>query len=107
MDIKDFIKPPIDFLQVKDIEEDSSVFIIGESKIIYNENFKSEKLRIPVIFNKKEYNFDASKTNARKITEILGDDTKLWISNELILGKIDMEIKGKNKKIIDVKKIEK
>lgn len=85
--IDDFVKAGGSFLSAKDvISNPNSVYIItSEGKIVKSEKFNTEKLQLEGEFNKTPKTFDLSRTNARRIADKLGTDTKTWIGKTLLL----------------------
>jgi hypothetical protein len=82
--ISDFIKQSGEFLKPANVKDGSSAVIIGEAEIVHNDKFDSDRLHIPIEMDKKEYTFDASKTNARIISTKLGEDTAKWIGKVIV-----------------------
>lgn len=87
MDISNFTKQQGEFLKANIVNENQDALfeIIGESEVVHNEKFDTDRLLVPVKLGEKEYTFDSSKTNARTIEEKLGKDTKEWIGKHLAL----------------------
>lgn len=104
--ISDFVKQQGEFLKAEIVKEGSTAKIIGEAEVVHNEKFDTDRLHIPVEIEGKEYTFDASKTNARTISETLGDDTSKWIGKELVLEKYKTKTsEGKMTDAINVKSV--
>lgn len=83
--ITEFVKQQGEFLKADMIEANTTAKIIGVAEIVHNDKFDTDRLHVPVKIGDKEYTLDASKTNARIITEALGDDTSKWVDKELLL----------------------
>ena len=83
--ISDFVKQRGEFLKADSVKQDTKAEITGESEIVHNEKYDTDRLHIPVKVEDKEYTFDASRTNARVIAETLGEDTSKWIGKTLLL----------------------
>ena len=88
MDIKDFTKPANQFWKADEvIKNPNAVFVVTvEPKLIETEykGQKTQKLRVEGEFDKQPRVFDMSKTNARKVQEKLGQETKSWRGHALI-----------------------
>jgi len=98
------------FLKADDIQKNPGVIfkITGEGLITKSEKFQNERLHIPGTFGKDEKTFDCSKTNARTIKEVLGDDTANWIGAELSFETYRTKTSdGKMTDAINVKQIKK
>lgn len=87
MDISNFTKKQGDFLKSNIVNENQNALfeIIGESEVVHNEKFDTDRLFVPVKLGEKEYTFDCSRTNARAIEEKLGSDTSKWKGKHLVL----------------------
>lgn len=104
--ITDFVKQQGEFLKATEIKEGTVAIIIGEAEVKHNDKYDTDRLHIPVEIDKKQYVFDASKTNARVIAEKLGEDTKTWLGKTLVLEKYKTKTsEGKMSDAINVKEV--
>lgn len=87
MDISSLTSLTGNFLKAENVKnaENGAWKISGESKIIENK-FKIMRIHVPLTYGDNEFIFDCSKTNAKKISEELGNETKHWINNFLHLS---------------------
>ena len=87
MEIDNYVKPQAMFLKADDVasKPEELFHIVGEGKVIVSEKFGNERLHILGKFGDEEKTFDCSKTNARTISEKLGNDTIKWIGKSLKL----------------------
>lgn len=87
MDVTQYTKPVGLFLKAKDIiDKPEAVFVItAEGEFVTSEKFHVERLHLTGEFDKEVKTFDCSKTNARVISDKLGEDTKTWIGKVLVL----------------------
>lgn len=87
VDIEDFTKQKGMFLKAEDvINNPSQTFkVTGEGELVTSEKFGNVRLHIPGTFGDEEKIFDCSKTNARTITEVIGNDTSKLVGSELVL----------------------
>jgi len=90
MDIANYVKPAGMFLKAEDIKalppnQEAVFIIVEEPQMVTSEKFGNERLHMVGEFNKEPKTFDCSKTNARTIAEVFGNDTKNWIGKSLIL----------------------
>ena len=76
--IQDFTKESGEFLKADVVGKGVDAVITGIADVVHNDKFNTDRLHIPVLINGKEYTFDCSKTNARTITKVLGEDTEKW-----------------------------
>jgi len=98
--IKDFVKQEGQFLKADNVGKEVVAVIIGEAEQHHNEKFNSERLHIPVTIQDVEYTFDCSKTNARVIAQVLGDNTESWKGAEIVLD--TYKTKTSEGKMVDV-----
>lgn len=87
MDIAKYIEPAKKFLSAEDVKQHpNDLFVVTEAPTIaYNDNFKKHVMSIPGNFGDKEdMVFSCSKTNAKTIADVLGDDGKKWIGKVLV-----------------------
>jgi len=106
MKITDFVANKGEFLKAENVTADTKAEIIRESRVEHNEKFDTDRLYIPIKIGDKEYTFDASKTNARTITEVLGDETNDWIGKRIVLETYKLKTKdGKMTTAINVKSV--
>jgi len=85
--ITDFIKQQGEFLKADKLQGETEAIILAEAEVVHNEKFNTERLHILVEIDKEQFTFDSSKTNARTISETLGEDTSTWIGKVIILEK--------------------
>lgn len=87
MDISNFTKATGTFLKAETVKlHPTAVFIItSEGKLVKNEKFGGERVHVDGDFDKVEYVLDLSKTNARIVTNKLGNDTTKWVGHTLSL----------------------
>jgi hypothetical protein len=83
--ISEFVKASGEFLKADNIKGEATLKISGEALIVHNEKYDKDRLHIPVELEAKEYTFDCSKTNARTIKEVLGEDTSKWVGKEILI----------------------
>lgn len=85
--IADFIKQAGTFLKAEDVKNApiAAFAITGEAEVVMNEKYNTERLHIPGQFLNQDVVFDCSKTNARVISEKLGEDTSKWKGKSLQL----------------------
>lgn len=108
MEITEYIKQTGAFLNAEDVEEvQPCVFIItAEAELIENK-FGKNRLHIPGELREAPKVFDCGKTNARKIAEVLKDDTSKWIGKKLILDTYKMQTSsGKMVNAINIKEVQ-
>ena len=87
VDIEKFTKQKGMFLKAEDIiNNPSTTFkVTGEGELVVSEKFGNERLHLPGTFGEDEKTFDCSKTNARTISEVIGNDTSKLVGAELVL----------------------
>jgi hypothetical protein len=89
MQITDFVKPSGTFLKAEEVKGNpNATFIITDEPVIIEGEFKgkpTQRLHAEGEFNKEPRIFDMSKTNARLVAKVLGDDTSKWIGHNLFL----------------------
>lgn len=85
--IDEFTKAGGKFLRAEDVisSSDKAFVISGSCELIVDDRYGSERLHINGMFDGKEKIFNASRTNARTIADVLGPDTDKWIPAVLIL----------------------
>lgn len=85
MDISKYTKQMGLFLKADEVKANANkpFVIIGEPVIAKSTKFDTEKLRIEGEFNQQERVVDISKTNARTIAKVLGEETKGWIGHQI------------------------
>jgi len=83
-DIKEYTKQLGSFLKAEHIKPNKKFIITNEAMIEHNEKFNKDDLHVPLKSDEEEYTFNCSKTNARTIKDVLGEDTKNWVSSSLI-----------------------
>lgn len=108
MDITNFTKPQGKFLKADDVNKSQKkTFVITkEAETVHNERYDTERLHIVGELDGQEFVFDCSKTNARTISEVLGNDTKNWIGKHLLIEIYKKKTsEGKMTKAINVAKI--
>ena len=107
MDIVEYTKATGQFLKAENITANSNkVVIVGEAELRPNEKFGGERLHIPVCLGDDNFTFDASKTNSRTISDVLGTDTKSWIGSILVLETYKTKTsEGKMTDAINVKEV--
>lgn len=104
--ITEFIKQTGSFLKASDIKDGSTAKITEEPEMVHNEKYGVDRLHIPLILDDVEYVFDASRTNARTIANVLGDDTSKWIGKTIVLEKYKTKTsEGKMTDAINIKSI--
>jgi hypothetical protein len=86
-DIGDFTKQGSMFLKAEDVlnSPDKQFVINDEAHLVDNEKFGGQRLHILGTFNGESKTFNCSRTNARTISEVLGEDTKQWLGAILTL----------------------
>ena len=110
MDIEEFTKQQGMFLKAENVEESKTkTFVITEEGMqVHNDKYDSERVHIVGQMDEIEYTFDCSKTNARTIAEVLGNNTKDWIGSQLILETYKTKTSdGKMTNAINVKSVTK
>ena len=87
MDITGFTKQQGSFLKAADVvkSQTKTFTITAEGQTSHNEKYGVDRLHIAGEMDKTEFIFDCSKTNARTIAAVLGNDTKRWIGNQVLL----------------------
>jgi len=107
MEISEFTKATGLYLKAEHITAETfKAVIVAEATIEPNEKFGGERLHIPVCLGDKEYVFDASKTNARVLSDALGTDTTKWIGKIIVLEKYKTKTsEGKMVDAINVKEV--
>ena len=93
--IDEFIRPASSFLKADDVGKNpEELFTITEEpKVIHNEKFGKDRLRIKGTFLHEERTLDCGKNNAREIVSILGNDLRTWVGRELMLNIIKVQTK--------------
>src|SRR3990167_3906817 len=89
MKITDFVKPSGNFLKAEDVKKSktSQFVVISEAEVVDND-YKgkiNKRLHVEGDMDTISYILDLSKTNARTISKVLGEDTKTWIGHILTL----------------------
>lgn len=108
--ITEFIKQSGQFLKAQDvIDAKVKEFVItGEGKVVDGE-YKSKptkRVHVEGELETKDFVFDMSKTNARLVSEKLGDDTSKWIGHILVLETYKTKTSdGKMTDAINVKEV--
>jgi len=108
MDINEFTKQQGEFLKAEVvIKNPNALFeIIGESIVEHNKKYDTDRLYVPVKLGDSSYTFDCSKTNARTISDGLGNDTIKWIGKHLVLETYKTKTsEGKMTDAINVKEV--
>lgn len=104
--ISDFVKQQGEFLKATEVKDGTMAVIIGEAEVKHNDKYDTDRLHIPVEIDKKQFTFDASKTNARVITAKLGEDTSKWLGKILVLEKYKTKTsEGKMSDAINIKEV--
>ena len=89
MKITDFVKPTSNFMKAEEVKNNPTwTFVIKLEPLVVDKEYKgqkSQRVHVEGEFNSEMRIFDMSKTNARFVAGILGDDTKTWVGHELIL----------------------
>lgn len=84
--ISEFVKHKGMFLKAEDVKKSKEpTFVITAEAITVTNKFGNNRVHIPGELEGKEYLFDCSITNARIISEVLGEETKEWIGSSLRL----------------------
>jgi len=83
-DIKDYTKQIGSFLKAEHVAPDKKFVIADEATIEHNEKFNKDDLHVPLKSGEEEYTFNCSKTNARTIKDVLGENTNGWIGASLV-----------------------
>ena len=107
-DIGDFTKQGSMFLRADDVlNSPDKLFVINdEAQLVDNEKFGGQRLHILGTFNGETKTFDCSRTNARTISEVLGEDTKQWLGAILVLETYKTKISdGRMVDAINVKEV--
>jgi len=110
MDITEFIKQQGQFLKAENvIKSPTKLFTItSEAKTVHNDKYDTDRLHIEGELDGQKFTFDCSKTNARTISEILGNDTAKWIGSQLVLETYKTKTsEGKMAEAINVFKVKK
>lgn len=81
--LTEFLKQTGEFLKADIVKQQPKGVIFGKSEIVHNEKYDTDRLHIPLKIADKEYTFDCSKTNARTIASVLGEDSDAWLNAEL------------------------
>lgn len=110
MDITKFTKPASTFWKAEEvIKSPSAVFVITTEPVLHESEYKGQKmqkLRIEGEFDKQPRIFDMSKTNARKVQDKLGPDTKTWVGHTLVPQTYKTKTtEGKLVDAIDIKEV--
>ena len=89
MKITDFVKPSGTFLKAIEVKsaKEPKFFILVEPQVVDGE-FKgkpTQRLHVEGEMEKKPYILDLSKTNARTVSKVLGDETSKWVGHYLVL----------------------
>lgn len=89
MKITEFVKPSTVFLKAQDVKSSKNpLFVImNEGNLVDNEfkGKKSQRLHLEGEFEGKNVILDLSKTNARIISDKIGDETDKWVGRVLTL----------------------
>lgn len=87
MDITNFTKANLSYIKPKEVKENpTAVFIITTEPTLVESDFKGQKsvkVHCEGEWNKERRSIDLSKTNARTVSKVLGDDTKTWIGHQM------------------------
>ena len=85
MDIKDFVKQQGAFLKAETIvnNPEAEFTISEEPVIVHNKTFDKDRLHIPLKFQEVEFTFDCSKSNARIIAGVIGEESTTWVGKKL------------------------
>lgn len=85
MEIKDYVKAGGSFLKAEDIKKNptASFVIHSEGVMVPSEKYGGTRLHIEGNFGSENKIFDCAKTNARVISEKLGDNTSKWVGHIL------------------------
>ena len=104
--ISEFTKALGEFLKADIVVEGTVAVIVGEAAVVHNEKFDTDRLHIPIEIEEKGYTFDCSKTNARLIEGVLGEDTFTWVGSQIVLETYKTKTSdGKMVKAINVKEV--
>jgi hypothetical protein len=87
--ISNYTKPAKAYMKAADVIANPTIpFIITAEADIVEKEYKGQKqskLQVEGEFNKEAKVLELSKTNARTIAKVFGDDTKSWIGKMLVL----------------------
>jgi len=107
-DIKDYTKQLGSFLKAEHVAPDKKFIIVEEATIEHNEKFNKDDLHIQLKSGEEEYTFNCSKTNARTIKDVLGENTIDWIGSLLSFETYKTKTsEGKMVDALNVKQVEK
>jgi len=83
-DIKNYTKQVGAFLKAEHVAPDKKFIIVNEAIIEHNEKFNKDDLHVHLKYEEEEYTFNCSKTNARTIKDVLGENTNDWVDSSLV-----------------------
>lgn len=85
MDLKDFVKSGGLFLKAEDIlANPNAKFVIKDEGEVVLNKFGNSRLHLTGEFNGEQRVFDCGKTNADKIVQVLGAESKNWIGRVIV-----------------------
>ena len=106
VDITNYVKQQGLFLKAENVGKEAIAVITGEAVEHHNDKFDTERLHVPVSIQEVEYVFDCSKTNAKAIAKVLGNNTESWKGAELVLETYKTKTsQGKMTDVINVKAV--
>ena len=106
--IEEFTKAGGKFLKAEEVinSPDKAFIIHGPCELIIDEKYGSERLHIEGSFEGNEKTFNASRTNARTISDTLGPETDTWVGTVLTLETYKSKLAdGKLVNVINVLKV--
>lgn len=110
VDLTNFNKSNLTYIKPKDVKEyPQAVFVITSEPTLVESEYKGQKsvrLHCEGEYNKEKRSIDLSKTNARIVSKILGDETTKWIGHQLIFEVYKMKASdGSLQDAINVKEV--
>lgn len=87
VDLTNFTKANLTYIKPKEVKENpQAVFVITSEPTLVETDYKGQKsvkVHCEGDYNKERRSIDLSKTNARTISKVLGEETKTWVGHQL------------------------
>ena len=89
VDLTSFTKANLTYIKPKEVKDNPNfVFVITTEPTLVETEYKGQKsvrVHCEVEWNKETRSLDLSKTNARIVAKVLGEESKKWVGHQLFL----------------------
>ena len=87
VDLTNFTKANLTYIKPKEVKDNpQAVFVITSEPTLVETEFKGQKsvkVHCEGEWNKERRSIDLSKTNARTVSKVLGEESKNWVGHQL------------------------